>query len=185
VRNKETHLLLRNNFTHFFEKMSTKTTEARYIDYCLSRVSLTTSEFDCRRTSDPHMIITELIKLSSPRHMDKESYTCLLMKTLYDFEHNNNIIVNSANVSLITAYALLMLVKQLEDEHYLNINRLWAETLNINLKYFNRLEILFLIKAEFTMPTLEEAIQFKEDWQFLEYLSKRLDTQPNKKIKIS
>tara|TARA_Y100000748_G_C15501484_1_gene490292 strand:- start:1744 stop:2067 length:324 start_codon:yes stop_codon:yes gene_type:complete len=107
------------------------------------------------------------------------------MKTLYDFEHNNNIIVNSANVSLITAYALLMLVKQLEDEHYLNINRLWAETLNINLKYFNRLEILFLIKAEFTMPTLEEAIQFKEDWQFLEYLSKRLDTQPNKKIKIS
>ena len=90
----------------------------------------------------------------------------LVMKATHDFECNSGIIVTSRNATLITIYALLMLVKFLTDDHYADINRIWANALSIKLTWFNQLEAVFLFKTRFCIPGHKEAIDFVNEFEF-------------------
>jgi hypothetical protein len=100
-----------------------------------------------------------MMEMTGSEYIDN-SIIPLVMKITYDFEKQSGIQVTSANVFLVTVYALLMLVKYLDEHHYGDINRLWAESLNIKLAYFNRLEAVFLFKSRFLIPTMTEADEF-------------------------
>ena len=148
----------------FFEKMSVEISDANYIDYCASRSNTNTkvTVFDAtpKKSIVPIELIRILIKHSSAEkesQLGLDTYINLVAKLVYDFEQRSGLSACGRNIHMITVYALLMIIKSIDDEHYTDINRVWARILHIQLSDFNRLETKFLFCTKFTVPTLEDA----------------------------
>ena len=146
----------------FFEKMSVEISDANYIDYCASRSNTKVTEFDAspKKSIVTIELIRILIKHSSAEkesQLGLDTYINLVAKLVYDFEQRSGLSACGRNIHMITVYALLMIIKSIDDEHYTDINRVWARILHIQLHDFNRLEAKFLFSTKFTVPTLEDA----------------------------
>ena len=142
-----------------------------FIESCASRSFQPTSEFDTKRVGKNTPLSKVLRNLLRPKvtgsgTVDEELYMLLVIKAIHDFECKSGIIVTSRNATLITIYALLMLVKFLTEDHYHDINKIWANALSIKLACFNQLEAVFLFKTRFCIPDHKEAIDFVNEANF-------------------
>jgi len=136
--------------------------DANYIDYCASRSDSKETEFDAtpRTPIVPIELLRILIRHSSAEiesQMDLATYVNLVAKLVYDFEQRSGLRACGRNIYMLTVFALLAIIKSIDDEHYLDINRIWARILNIQLSDFNCLELKFLFCTKFKVPTLEDA----------------------------
>ena len=137
---------------------------------CASRPFQPTSQFDTKLIKEtPSILLRNLLrpKFTGSHSIEEELYMLLAIKAIHDFECKSGVIVTSRNAILITIYALLMLVKFLTEDHYADINRIWANALSIKLAYFNQLEAVFLFKARFCIPyAYTEARAFVREFEF-------------------
>ena len=146
----------------------------RYIEHCISRVPQErASDFDPKlgivKKPSQYLSLLLLPQLSGSKSIygEKDLYMLIVTATIHKFECISGITVNRMNASLITIYALLMLLKAFDEEHYTNINHVWADALSMDLDSFNRLEAIFLFKAKglLCIPTYEESMHFIEDFK--------------------